>query len=261
MLSKPSFKNFSSVVLRGSQMRKMSLKRTNVLIYGDSNTWGYNPDCSKVRNPSGRIPYEDRWTTHCQQSLGQGFNIISDGLNGRTTVFSDLSHPPCDGDYDCNGRITLPTVLHTHKPLHIVVLALGANDLKSKFGASSRDIVAGIRVLVRDVQKCQNIGYVKEESNQEMIVNPKILVLSPPIIKSTPMNRLWGFDDDVEAKSRRLLSLLSVVTKELGVDYLNIGPNVGVSTVDGVHIPFNDQPILAKLMTDKLLEMKTKYNL
>ena len=33
-------------------------------------------------------------------------------------------------DYDVNGRRTLPPILHSHKPIDVLVIMLGTNDLK-----------------------------------------------------------------------------------------------------------------------------------
>ncbi|HHY90152.1 MAG TPA: G-D-S-L family lipolytic protein, partial [Clostridiales bacterium] len=54
-----------------------------ILCYGDSNTWGYNP-----KQP-GRYPKPIRWTTVLQENLGSDFEVIAEGLNGRTTVWDD----------------------------------------------------------------------------------------------------------------------------------------------------------------------------
>ncbi|MDP3523986.1 MAG: arylesterase, partial [Hoeflea sp.] len=54
-----------------------------VLCYGDSLTWGYDPETV------GRHRLEDRWPSALAQSLGQGVHVVADGLNGRTTAFDD----------------------------------------------------------------------------------------------------------------------------------------------------------------------------
>jgi lysophospholipase L1-like esterase len=137
-------------------MMSKAYSKPSILLFGDSNTWGYNPDTG------GRINYHDRWTTKLQELFELGkhaeqFEFIVEGLNGRTTVISDPVIGE-NGEYDCNGRIILNTLLHSHKPLSVVVIALGTNDLRSKYNCSPHDVVDGIRVLVRDVQKATNIG-------------------------------------------------------------------------------------------------------
>lgn len=242
-----------------------------VLFYGDSNTWGYNPDvCSKQ---SSRFEYHQRWTTLVGHYLHNKYQIIAEGLNARTTVYDDVCSP-CDGEYDCNGRRYLTTILHTHKPLRLVVLALGTNDLKSKFHASAYDIVGGIRSLIKDVQKASDIGpqYVVNENGERIEPKsdstkcdlkttkihyeaPKILVLGPPVVHATKFNRTWGFDEGVDHKSRKVSALLLLSCKEFGVEYINLGHVSKVSEMDGVHFPLSEQPVIAKVVADKIAEM------
>jgi hypothetical protein len=71
-----------------------------ILIFGDSNTWGFDP------STKGRFQHDDRWTTMLTSSLNSGdvdvklsaaataavrYHVVVEGLNGRTTVFSDAS--------------------------------------------------------------------------------------------------------------------------------------------------------------------------
>jgi len=54
-----------------------------VLCYGDSNTWGYDPATQS------RYPREVRWPRVLRKELGDGYLVIEEGLNGRTTVWDD----------------------------------------------------------------------------------------------------------------------------------------------------------------------------
>ena len=201
------------------------------------------------------------------------YHIIVEGLNARTTVFDDLTSP-CDGEYDCNGRRFLTTILHTHKPIKVVVLALGTNDLKSKFHASPYDIVGGVRSLIRDVRKATDIGesYTLDKDGSKVPVSgdgnqcdlkhkkiyyeaPKILVLGPPVVHHTHFNRMWGFEEGVEMRSRKTSALLSLACKELEVGYVNLGTVAKVSHTDGVHFPLSEQVTVAKAVTHKLKEL------
>ena len=60
-----------------------------ILCYGDSNTWGYNAETQ------GRFPPESRWPNVLARELGDGYTIIPEGLNGRTTVWPD----PVEGEH------------------------------------------------------------------------------------------------------------------------------------------------------------------
>ena len=95
-----------------------------ILCYGDSNTYGYNP------SNGFRYPENVRWTGRLQSALGEGYKIIEEGCNGRTTIFDD----PLEGWK--NGLGYLRPCLNSHKPVDIVIMMLGSNDLKETFHAS-----------------------------------------------------------------------------------------------------------------------------
>lgn len=229
----------------------------SILIYGDSNTWGYNPNyCQSADKATQRFEYRDRWTTICQNHLGSQYQIIPEGLNSRTTIFSSLES---DGEYCANGRATLPVILHTHKPLHGVIIALGTNDLKRKFTTKTHDVVSGIKTLVKDVTKQTNIGHSSLDNVGtdacSLIIPPKILILGPPFLVPNALNRLWGIEESASKESRKLSALLTLVCKELKVDYLALGNIAKVSELDGIHYPVTEQPVIGAAVAKKLQEM------
>lgn len=99
-----------------------------IVCYGDSNTYGYNPE------NGFRYEYEERWTTILQKELKDSAIVIPEGLNGRTTSFEDELRP------GRNGATYLDPCLHSHGPIDLVVLMLGTNDLKIRFQATPTDI-------------------------------------------------------------------------------------------------------------------------
>ena len=98
-----------------------------ILCYGDSLTYGANPV------PGGaRHAYEDRWPAALEAKLGGKARVIAEGLGGRTTVHDDWFTSA-----DRNGARVLPTLLHSHGPLDMVVIMLGTNDLKPFLGRTA----------------------------------------------------------------------------------------------------------------------------
>ena len=76
--------------------------------------------------PAGvRHAFEDRWPSVLQAKLGGSARVIAEGLNGRTTAFDDHL-----AGADRNGARILPTLLTSHAPLDLVIVMLGANDMK-----------------------------------------------------------------------------------------------------------------------------------
>ena len=63
----------------------------NVLCFGDSNTYGYDP--AGMRDGTAvRYAQDVRWCGVAQRDLGEGWHLIEEGLNGRTTVRDDMCH-------------------------------------------------------------------------------------------------------------------------------------------------------------------------
>lgn len=111
----------------------MTADPKTVLCFGDSLTWGFDPRGGEDRV---RYGFSERWTRRLQAELGSSYYVIEDGLSGRTTVFDD----PVIGDM--NGLAQLPTALKTHMPLDLVVILLGTNDAKVRFGLNGDEIAA-----------------------------------------------------------------------------------------------------------------------
>lgn len=82
--------------------------KRKILAFGDSNTWGFNPS----NDGTGVLQRWDddvRWTGVLQAELGPEFEVINEGLNGRTTVWDD----PIE-EYRC-GKDQLPAAMDTDR--------------------------------------------------------------------------------------------------------------------------------------------------
>lgn len=143
----------------------------NILCYGDSNTWGYTPGTAK------RFERDVRWTGVMQNALGPDYHVIEEGLNGRTSCYDDVRN------FWRNGREQLPACLISHKPLNLIILSLGTNDLKftDAFGASK-----GVESLLSLTQMVQN----KPESSRVFPDGVKALVVSPILVGAGIANDL-----------------------------------------------------------------------
>ena len=129
----------------------------NILCFGDSNTWGYNPRTKE------RFPWGVRWTSRLQEKLDENnFHIIEQGLCGRTTVFEDETRP------DRNGAITLEEIFSETNDIDSVILMLGTNDCKTYFGNTEIDITNG-------VEKCLDLVLQHIAPENVLLVSPIIL--------------------------------------------------------------------------------------
>ena len=69
-----------------------------ILCYGDSNTWGFDPDGhNEEAGTETRFPYDVRWTGVLQKKLGADYLVYEEGMNARTTVFDDPICPYRNG--------------------------------------------------------------------------------------------------------------------------------------------------------------------
>lgn len=68
--------------------------------------------------------------------------ILEEGLSGRTTCFTDPIHEGlCGLDY-------IYPCLMSHEPVDLLVIMLGTNDTKERFGSSAACIALGMKRLV-----------------------------------------------------------------------------------------------------------------
>jgi len=89
-----------------------------LVCFGDSNTWGYVPG-----SDGERFPREVRWPVRLAAALGPEWEVIAEGLNGRTATFE---RPDSEGR---NGLPYLLPCLQSHAPVDLVVIFLGTNDV------------------------------------------------------------------------------------------------------------------------------------
>jgi len=208
-----------------------------ILCYGDSNTWGYNP-LSQARHE-----YQDRWTSVLQRELGDDYLIISEGLNGRTTVWEDPI------ELHKNGAAYLPPCLESHKPVDLVIIMLGTNDLKQRFSLPAGDIAAGLGVLV-DIVKKSGCG-------PDTTASPDLLLLIPPEVR-----KLTAFAEMFAGSREKSLGFpvaYAGVAREkgvtAGVTALDIGRKVRFSDADGIHFEPPQLEILGKLVADEVKQL------
>jgi lysophospholipase L1-like esterase len=188
-----------------------------VLCYGDSNTWGYEPATGK------RFPEDVRWPGVLARELGEGFRVIEEALNGRTTVRDD----PVE-EYK-NGKDYLRPCLESHAPLDLVIIALGVNDLKARFFASASDVADGAGVLVGVAQRS---GVGPDGGS------PAVLLVAPPPVGVLTELALM-FAGAVE-KSEGFARQYRRVAEKYGCMLLDAGEVIRASDRDGIHLEVDE---------------------
>lgn len=210
----------------------LGMKR--VLCYGDSNTWGYVP-----AGLGSRFAPAIRWTGILQVKLGDTVCIVEEGLNGRTTAWEDPSHP------GRNGAQALPGVLREHSPLDLIVIMLGANDMKHELGLTASNIALGLKTLLMIV-RCSQTG--------PLSLAPEVLLVSPPGIRLIPFSSFPEFRGALQ-KSRELPALYAALAKRHCCHFLNATELAAASIVDGVHLDEEGHRKLGEAMALKLASL------
>jgi len=187
-----------------------------IVCFGDSNTWGYDPATA------GRYPKALRWPSVMQAALDAkypgGYEVIAEGQNGRTSVWEDPIGLKKGADY------FLPC-LESHKPVDLVIILLGTNDLKHRFGTSSYDVARGVAYLAQMAKTCE-FGPKNAA--------PATLIVAPPAFAT-----LTGFAQDFEGASEQSKTLGRDITAYAalkGFNSFDAGTIIQSSEKDGIHL-------------------------
>ncbi len=200
-----------------------------ILCYGDSNTWGYKAD------GTGRYPKQMIWTGVLQSELGDGYDVIPEGLNGRTTVWDD----PVRGEYN-NGKTYLVPCLHTHKPIDVVILFLGSNDLKHRFNVSSYEIAQSMEMLVNIIKKSET-GPNMNSPEILVIIPPPILIPRDAVISDYLIPE---YEKAVEKSKHFSDEFAKVLSGQCHL--LDSSKLIKTSEIDGMHLDPESHAILGK---------------
>lgn len=210
----------------------------NILCYGDSNTYGYNPNIGR----RSRYDKNKRWPNILQSLLGEEYEVYPEGLNGRTTAYDRPGFPWK------NGLQPLPAILGSHKPLDYVVFMLGTNDCNVEMGLSSQQIAEGMEQLILTTRE---MGILQQERI------PQIIVISPaPILENYESS---PFSDEIDLSSVRKSRELGKLYKQLCIKYeclfIDAGASgVEVSALDCEHLSENGHRQLAELVYNSIIK-------
>jgi len=204
-----------------------------ILIYGDSLTWGIIPDTRK------RLDFHERWPGVLEAKLnteGAMFRVIENCLNGRRTVWED---PFKAGR---NGLEGLAQVVEYNSPLEMVVVMLGTNDFQVMHENSAWSSAQGIRRLI---QKIRNAPV------EPGMFAPTILIVAPPPIR-TPKGSIAPKFEGGETKSVGLGEAYRQVSEDEGVFFLAAGDVTESSEVDGIHPDVGQHRTLGEAVFEKI---------
>ncbi len=199
--------------------------KKRIVCYGDSNTWGFD-----IRT-EGRLNDNERWTSLLQKQLGDAFIIHEEGLNGRTTVFTD---PLNEG---LNGLTHLPTILKSHDPIDMLILMLGTNDCKQRYSATPTNIADGLERLI---EKAKSLSVWSSKSS--------ILVVAPIIIQKGCYTAIFAGEmgEGCVEKSEKLPRLFKKKAKMHKCLFWDCNEKIIASNIDFMHFDENAGKIFAE---------------
>lgn len=186
-----------------------------IVCFGDSNTWGYVPGSTLER-----FPRELRWPRRLATMLGDSFEVIAEGLSGRT---ASIERPDSEGR---NGLPYLLPCLHSHAPIELVVIFLGTNDVNFIDDDRVAWCVARLVRVVRTSEAGPGYG------------TPQVLVVCPP--------RFSG---------HRLGPSFAEVCAEIECELLDLDGIASYSDLDGEHLDEAGHAALAAAVAECVRRM------
>lgn len=202
----------------------------NILCYGDSNTFGFNP------KDNSRYDDNTRWTSVLQKNLDEEYTVINEGIPNRTG-FAD--NP--DGIL-FSAQKHFPETILKFDNLYILILAIGTNDLMAKYNITFDEIKQGLNNLIK---------IAKEKTNN-------IIIIPPTILNENVLNGFFSsmFDKTSIIKSGEIEKIFKQITLENQCRYFDINKIVKPSSIDGLHYDKISHKIIADKLTEVIKEIQ-----
>ncbi|MGR3804885.1 SGNH/GDSL hydrolase family protein [Marinibacterium profundimaris] len=200
-----------------------------VLCFGDSNTYG-TPPLAQL-GIEARHGADTRWPRIMAAELGTDWHVVEEGQPGRTTVLDD----PIEGEHR-NGLRVLRALIESHRPVDVLVIMLGTNDCKQRFGLGPQDISFGAGRLV---QLAQATGFVD-----------KIMLVCPPkVLERGVLAEMFA---GAEARSAGLAEAMRQQAQTWGTGFFDAGSVIASDPLDGVHFGAAAHGVLGLAMARKV---------
>ncbi|MCC7303992.1 hypothetical protein IT418_01080 [bacterium] len=211
-------------------MNTQATKR--IVIYGDSFVFGKVPGGT-------RFSATERFTGVTQNILGNDFEIIEEGMRGRTLSGENAFFPERD------GLVQFGPIIASHLPFDLLIIVLGTNDLNSKGNKNDQDFREGLQQYREKIVYWQKALGIPFEY--------KILLVSPPKIIETDSYQAFG---DIFRGSQlrvdQLPQVYEAAAKEFGFEFLDISTIVTSATEDGIHLNQVSNKAVGELLAEKI---------
>lgn len=211
-----------------------------ILCYGDSNTWGHDPE-----NGARRINDEWRWGQVLQQKLGAEYCVIEEGLCGRRTAGDGVLGLPENKAWD-GYEYFLPCI-RSHVPLELVIIMIGTNDMQIPFDLQPE--YTG-EMLGKYIEALEEISRLRElDMPPVLLISP--IAIDPAITENETFNAIFGAQS--LPKSARLAGIIEAVAKKYNVHYLRAEDYAKASKADGLHMNAENHKLLGEAVYNKVV--------
>ena len=125
--------------------------KLNIVLYGDSNTYGLNPNGSR---------YKIRYSNVLNKLLINS-NVYEEGEVGRTTIYNDKRE----------GKVAIETIekdLSKYEYIDLLIIMLGTNDYKINNAKNVIELENGINLLINKIKTFNNV-------NKIILISPILL--------------------------------------------------------------------------------------
>lgn len=189
-----------------------------IMIYGDSNTYGYNAETG------GRFDKTIRWPGVAQNILGTDYRIIEEGLNGRSTR---------------NGLSFIGLHTENNLPIDVMCVKLGSNDMDDGphmtpeiLAAKASEVLKKAREVIErsDNGPCRYVLMAPLEMTEEVYGGP-----------FRPF-----FRDDIVAFSKKAAVAYEKQAVEDGFLFFDANKYAKCGLPDGVHLDAKNHVALGK---------------
>ena len=195
-----------------------------IICYGDSNTFGFKTD------DFTRYGEDIRWTCLLQKNLGDGYEVINEGMCDRTgfvnnpkgELFSAPKH--------------FPEFIKKSGNIDLLILWIGTNDLQFLYNISLGSIERGVENWIK-------LAKTKAK---------KILIISPVILNENILKGAFNYQFDNESinKSKNVGKIYKRFADLYNCKFFDINTIVNPSDIDGLHYNSNSHRIIANNLSE-----------
>lgn len=245
-LASRALRILAAVALLAPVLTAVAAPPARVLVYGDSNTWGWEATPSGF--PVRRLAIADRWPEVMRRALGSRAEIVVDALSGRTVNIDHIAPVGPVAPEAFNGLRGIASSVARELPLELAVVMLGTNDVADDQHRSVAQIAAGMAALVQTIRGIDG-GVLT------VYPAPRVLVVVPPPIgdaSRTPIGARFGAE--AMRRSRELAAACRAALVGIdGVAIIDAGETVGIiEGIDGIHMSVAQQHALGMALAARV---------